>query len=89
MNWNLRLAYLNTVFFGLSMGIFQTAFAIFITQGMSLSITVLGGLFTVSGVASTIFILPSGYLADKYRRDLVIRISVIFGVFAALSLIIS
>ncbi|UCG90283.1 MAG: MFS transporter, partial [Candidatus Heimdallarchaeota archaeon] len=89
MNWNLRLAYLNTFFFGISMGIFQTAFAIFITQGLFLSNAVLGGLFTVSGVASTIFILPSGYLADKYRRDRVIRISVIFGVVASLLMIIS
>ena len=89
MNWNLRLAYLNTFFFGISMGIFQTALAVFITQGLSQSNAILGILFTISGVTSTIFILPSGYLADKYRRDLVIRISVIFGVLAALLLIIS
>lgn len=89
MNWNLRLAYLNTVFFGIALGIFQTAFAVFITQGLSQPNAILGGLFTASGVTSTIFILPSGYLADKYRRDFVIRIAVIFGVLAPLLLIIA
>lgn len=89
MNWNLRLAYLNTVFFGVAMGIFQTAFAIFITQGLSQPNAILGGLFTISGVTMTLFILPSGYFADKFRRDLVIRLSVVFGVLGPLLLIIA
>lgn len=93
MNWNIRLAYIQTVGFAIGMGIIQTAFSIYVTndppQGLGQSNLILGNLFTIQGLASTIFVFPSGYFADKYRRDLLIRISVIFGVLAQLALIFS
>jgi 2,4-dienoyl-CoA reductase-like NADH-dependent reductase (Old Yellow Enzyme family) len=93
MNWNIRLAYIQTVGFAFGMGIIQVAFSVFVTnntpQGLGQSNIILGNLFTIQGLASTIFVIPSGYFADKYRRDLLIRISVIFGVFAQVTLIYS
>ncbi|MFX1283768.1 MAG: MFS transporter [Promethearchaeota archaeon] len=93
MNWNIRLAYLQTIGSAIGMGIIQTAFSIYVInnppQGLGQSNFVLGNLFTIQGIASTIFVFPSGYFADKYRRDLLVRISVIFGVFAQLTLIYS
>ncbi|MFX0212204.1 MAG: MFS transporter, partial [Candidatus Hodarchaeota archaeon] len=91
MNWNIRLAYIQTVCFAFGMGIIQVAFSIFVTnnppQGLGQTNTILGNLFTIQGLGSTIFVIPSGYFADKYRRDLLIRISVIFGLSAQLTLI--
>ncbi|MFX0123558.1 MAG: MFS transporter [Candidatus Hodarchaeota archaeon] len=89
MNWNVRLAYIQTVGFAIGMGIIQTAFSIYVTDGLGQSNLILGNLFTIQGLASTIFVFPSGFFADKYRRDLLIRISVIFGVLAQLTLIFS
>ncbi len=89
MNWNVRLAYIQTVGFAIGMGIIQTAFSIYVTDGLGQSNLILGNLFTIQGLASTIFVFPSGFLADKYRRDTLVRISVIFGVLAQLTLIFS
>ncbi|MFX1505437.1 MAG: MFS transporter [Promethearchaeota archaeon] len=91
MNWNIRLAYVQTVCSAFGMGIIQVAFSIFVTnnppQGLGQTNLILGNLFTIQGVGSTIFVIPSGIFADKYRRDLLIRISVIFGLSAQLALI--
>ncbi|MHA2154174.1 MAG: MFS transporter [Candidatus Hodarchaeales archaeon] len=89
LNWNVRLAYIQTIAQSVSFGIIQTAFSIFITQGLGHSEFTLGNLFTVSGVASTLFVFPSGWFADKYRRDILIRISVLFGVLGQAILIYS
>ncbi len=89
MNWNIRLAYVQTVGFAIGMGIIQIAFSVYVTLGLGQPNLILGYLFTVQGLASTIFVFPSGYFADKYRRDLLIRISVIFGVLAQLLLILA
>ncbi|MFW9905555.1 MAG: MFS transporter [Candidatus Thorarchaeota archaeon] len=89
MNWNVRLAYIQTVGFAIGMGIIQTAFSIYVTDGLGQSNLILGNLFTIQGLASTIFVFPSGFFADKYRRDTLIRISVFFGVLAQLTLIFS
>ncbi|MHA2095222.1 MAG: MFS transporter [Candidatus Hodarchaeales archaeon] len=89
MNWNVRLAYIQTMAQSVSFGIIQTAFSIFITQGLGHSEFTLGNLFTVSGLASTLFVFPSGYFADRYRRDILIRISVFFGVLGQVILIFS
>jgi MFS family permease len=89
MNWNVRLAYAQTIAQSIGFGIMTTAFSVFITssQGLDLSNFILGNLFTVSGLASTIFVFPSGWAADKFRRDILIRTSVFFGVMAQVILI--
>ncbi len=89
MNWNIRLAYIQTIAQAIGFGIIQTAFSVYVTQGLEQSNLVLGNLFTISGMASTIFVFPSGYFADKYRRDLLIRVSVIFGLLSQFALIYS
>lgn len=89
MNWNIRLAYIQTVAQAIGFGIIQTAFSVYVTQGLGQTNLILGNLFTVSGIASTIFVFPSGYFADKYRRDVLIRISVIFGLLSQAALIYS
>ena len=86
LNRNVRLAYIQTIAQSVSFGIIQTAFSIFITQGLGHSEFILGNLFTVSGLASTLFVFPSGFLADRYRRDFLIRISVFFGILGQLIL---
>ena len=87
MNWNVRLAYIQTIAQAIGFGIVQTAFAVYVTSGLGQSNAVLGNLFTVSGLASTIFVFPSGWVADKYRRDILIRVSVVFGVLSQVMLL--
>ncbi|MHA1971703.1 MAG: MFS transporter [Candidatus Hodarchaeales archaeon] len=94
MNWNIRLAYIQTTTAAVGFGIIQTAFSVYIyTLSVSIGIAqpnvVLGNLFTVSGLASTIFVFPSGFIADRYRRDVLIRVSVVFGLLSQLLLVIS
>lgn len=89
VNWNIRLAYIQTISFSIGMGIIQIAFSIFVIQGLGQTNFILGTLFTMQGLASTIFVFPSGFLADKYRRDTLIRTAVLFGVLSQLSLIFS
>lgn len=89
MNWNIRLAYIQTISFSIGMGIIQIAFSIYVIQGLGQTNLILGFLFTAQGLASTIFVFPSGFLADKYRRDTLIRTAVLFGVLSQLSLIYS
>ena len=86
MNWNVRLAYIQSVTSAIGFGIVQTAFAVYVRDGLSQPNFVLGNLFTISGLASTIFVFPSGWAADKYRRDILIRISVVFGLLAQFTL---
>lgn len=86
MNWNVRLAYIQTVAAAIGFGIVQTAFAVYVTDGLGQPNVVLGNLFTVSGLASTIFVFPSGWIADRYRRDTLVRFSVIFGLLAQIIL---
>jgi 2,4-dienoyl-CoA reductase-like NADH-dependent reductase (Old Yellow Enzyme family) len=87
LNWNVRLAYIQTIAQAIGFGIVQTAFAVYVTSGLGQSNAVLGNLFTVSGLASTIFVFPSGWAADKYRRDILIRVSVVFGVLSQVMLL--
>ncbi|MHA1213971.1 MAG: MFS transporter [Candidatus Hodarchaeales archaeon] len=94
MNWNIKLAYIQTTTAAVGFGIIQTAFSVYIyTLSVSIGIlqpnVVLGNLFTVSGLASTIFVFPSGYIADRYRRDFLIRISVVFGLLSQFLLVLS
>ncbi len=89
MNWNIKLAYIQTIGSAIGFGITQTAFSIYVTQGLGQTNLILGNLFTTSGLASTLFVFPSGFFADKYRRDFLIRISVFFGVLAQITLIFS
>ncbi|MHA2074466.1 MAG: MFS transporter [Candidatus Hodarchaeales archaeon] len=87
MNWNVKIAYIQSVAAAIGMGITQTAFAIYVTQGLGQTNFVLGNFFTTSGLASTIFVFPSGYFADKYRRDVLIRISFFFGILSQIALV--
>lgn len=89
MNWNVRLAYIQSVTQALGMGIIQVAFSVYVIQILDQPNLVLGLLFTSTGLASTLFVFPSGYFADKYRRDILVRMSVFFGVIAQLGLILS
>ncbi|MFX0086295.1 MAG: MFS transporter, partial [Candidatus Hodarchaeota archaeon] len=89
MNWNVRLAYIQTISSAIGMGIVQVAFAVYVNQILEQVNFVLGVLHTTSGFASTIFVFPSGYLADKYRRDILIRMSVFFGIVSQIALVFS
>ncbi|WP_455464250.1 MFS transporter [Candidatus Hodarchaeum mangrovi] len=94
MNWNIRLAYIQTITGAIGFGIIQTAFSVYVyllsgEVGILTPNLILGNLFTTSGLASTIFVFPSGYFADKYRRDFLIRISVFFGILGQIILIYS
>jgi len=94
MNWNIRLAYIQTITGAIGFGIIQTAFSVYVyllsgEVGILTPNLILGNLFTTSGLASTIFVFPSGYFADKYRRDILIRISVSFGILGQIILIYS
>lgn len=89
MNWNIRLAYIQTISFSIGMGIIQIAFPVYVNLILAQTLLIVGALFTVSGTVSTIFVFPSGYFADKYRRDILIRIAVFFGILSQLCLIFS
>ena len=85
MNYNVKLVFLFTFFQSFGRGIWMfsvlSAYIFFLADE---SHSLLGLTSAASGVAMTIIIFPSGYFADKYRRDTLLRIAAVIGTIAIL-----
>ncbi|MFX1534115.1 MAG: MFS transporter [Promethearchaeota archaeon] len=80
LNRNIQIAFIQSFFGSIGMGIMWGVMPVFIAE-ITGSIILLGLITTVSGIASTLILFPSGFLADYWRRDGLI---IIGGFFAAL-----
>ncbi|NHJ41234.1 MAG: MFS transporter, partial [Asgard group archaeon] len=96
MNYNVKLVFAfyatNSLGRGIWMGnVLSLYISIFVTDLTFLGMEdneLLGLTSIASGIFMTIFVFPAGALADKYRRDKIIKISSIVGVAGLIILII-
>jgi MFS family permease len=97
MNYNVKLVFAFYATSSLGRGIWMgnvlsLYISIFVTDLTFLGMQdneLLGLTSVASGLFMTIFVFPAGALADKYRRDLILKIASIFGVAGLIILIIS
>ena len=89
MNYNVKLVFLFSIFQSFGRGIWMgnvlSAYIFFIAGESN---ELLGWTSAASGVAMTILVFPSGYFADKFRRDLLLKIAGVFGIVTVLLLIL-
>jgi MFS family permease len=87
-NHNVRLAFLFSFFTNFGRGIWSgnvlSAFIFFFAYESN---TVLGWTSGVMGIAMTLTVFPAGYLADKFRRDIILKIAAVVGTVCLLVLI--
>jgi MFS family permease len=94
LNYNVKVTFAFVIFGCLGNAIWGNAFGMYIyyfageAEGFfGLSQTaVLGITSAVRGLTMLIFLFPAGYLADKFRRDIILKITAVIG-FIAISLI--
>ncbi|MCE7746027.1 MAG: MFS transporter [Candidatus Heimdallarchaeota archaeon] len=89
MNYNVKLIFSFYLFNSLGRGIWMgTALSMYIyifageaggLFGLSQSV-VLGLTSAASGITMTIFVFPAGYFADRFRRDILLKIAGVIGV---------
>lgn len=89
MNYNVKLIFSFYLFNSLGRGIWMgTALSMYIyifageaggLFGLSQSV-VLGLTSAASGITMTIFVFPAGYFADRFRRDVLLKIAGVIGV---------
>ena len=89
MNYNVKLLFSFYLFNSLGRGIWMgTALSMFIyifageaggLFGLSQSV-VLGLTSAASGITMTIFVFPAGFFADRFRRDILLKIAGVIGV---------
>ncbi len=89
MNYNVKLIFSFYLFNSLGRGIWMgTALSMYIyifageaggLFGLSQSV-VLGLTSAASGITMTLFVFPAGYFADKFRRDILLKIAGVIGV---------
>lgn len=87
MNYNVKLVFLYSFFQSFGRGIWMgnvLSLYIFLLAGSN---TILGWTSFTMGMVLTIFVFPAGILADKYGRDLFLKIASVIGV-AALVIIL-
>ncbi|TFG20997.1 MAG: MFS transporter [Promethearchaeota archaeon] len=88
MNHNVRLTFLFSIFQNLGNGIWSgNILSVYIFFFADESNTLLGWTAGVMGIAMTMVVLPAGYFADKFRRDLILKIAATLG-FASLLVLI-
>ncbi len=90
LNPNVQYALLFTVFQSFGRGVWMgnvLSAYIFLLAGESNQM--LGIVSAVTGLAMTVVVLPAGYLADRFRRDWMLRTAAIFGVFSLLFIFLS
>ena len=80
MNHNVRLTFLFSIFQNFGRGIWSgnilSAYIFFFADESN---TVLGWTAGVMGITMTLVVLPAGYFADKFRRDIMLKIASIIG----------
>ncbi|MFQ5981504.1 MAG: MFS transporter [Candidatus Heimdallarchaeota archaeon] len=89
-NRNIRATFISATFGSLGFGMLMSnVLSIFILILANESTTTLGLVTMVGGLVSTIFIFPSGYIVDRWRRDIFIWIGAILFSLAVLILAFS
>ncbi|MFX1254473.1 MAG: MFS transporter [Promethearchaeota archaeon] len=68
LNRNIQLVFVQSFFSSIGTGIMWGILPVFIVE-ITGSIVLLGLITTIAGVASTLILFPSGFLADYWRRD--------------------
>ncbi|MBD3191654.1 MAG: MFS transporter [Candidatus Heimdallarchaeota archaeon] len=96
LNYNVKLILLFYVVSSIALGIWMGNVMSFYIELLA---TESGGLFglgsmqtlglssAASGITMTLFVFPSGFLADKYRRDIMLKIAAVIGI-ASMGIII-
>jgi MFS family permease len=94
MNYNVKLIFGFYLFNSLGRGIWMgTALSMYIyifageaggLFGLSQSV-VLGLTSAASGITMTLFVFPAGFFADKYRRDILLKIAGVIGIIQCFS----
>jgi len=81
MNYNVKLVFLFSFFTSFGRGIWMgnvlTAYIYFFTNKSNI---VVGQTSLAMGLTMTVFVFPSGYFADKIRRDILLKIASVVGV---------
>ncbi|MHA1865734.1 MAG: MFS transporter [Candidatus Heimdallarchaeaceae archaeon] len=89
MNPNIKLAFGYSILQSFGRGIWMSnvlsAYIFFLT---SESNKLLGWTSAATGITMTIFVLPSGFLADRFRRDILLRSAALAGLIGLLLIII-
>ncbi|MHA2273817.1 MAG: MFS transporter [Candidatus Hodarchaeales archaeon] len=89
-NRNIRAAYIGAIFQSIGFGmLWMNILSIFIFILADESTTMLGLVSAVAGIVSTIFLFPSGLIADRWRRDVLVWIGSGFAIIALAILVIS
>lgn len=89
-NRNIRAAYIGAIFQSIGFGmLWMNILSIFIFILADESTTMLGLVSAVAGIVSTIFLFPSGLIADRWRRDVLVWIGSGFAIIALAILAIS
>ncbi len=82
-NRNIRAAFVSWAFFSVGFGMLWSGLlSIFILFLADDSKALLGIAAMIAGIVSTMFVFPSGYIADRWRRDVLIWIGSIVRIFA-------
>ena len=90
LNYNVKISFMFVIFGCLGNAIWGNAFGMYIYYfageaegffGLS-QIAVLGITSAVRGLTMLLFLFPAGYLADKFRRDIIIKIAAVIGITA-------
>jgi MFS family permease len=87
LNYNVKLIFAFYMFNSLGRGIWLgSVLNLYITELAKVSsflglvpYQILGLTSAASGITMTLFVFPSGYFADKYRRDIILKIATFFG----------
>ncbi|MHA2495988.1 MAG: MFS transporter [Candidatus Hodarchaeales archaeon] len=90
LNYNAKLLLIITFFQSLGRGIWGgNLLSAYIFYLGNESNELLGLTSAVGGLAMTLFVLPSGFLSDRFRRDYVIKAASVVGFFAILMVYLS
>ncbi|NPE09874.1 MAG: MFS transporter, partial [Asgard group archaeon] len=90
LNYNVKISFLFVIFGCLGNAIWGNAFGMYIYFfageaegffGLS-QVAVLGITSAIRGLTMLLFLFPAGYLADKFRRDIIIKIAAVIGIIA-------
>lgn len=84
LNSNVRLIFIFTILQSLGRGIWQgSVLSAFIFYIAGESTTWLGFTSAASGITMTLVVFPAGFMADKFRRDKLLKFAGIFGLISS------
>ncbi|MFW9915061.1 MAG: MFS transporter [Candidatus Thorarchaeota archaeon] len=89
-NRNIRAAYIGAIFQSIGFGmLWMNILSIFIFILADESTALLGLVSAVAGIVSTVFLFPSGLIADRWRRDVLVWTGSVLAIIALAILVLS